>query len=101
MSKIEELKRYVEPPPRLCLACKTYKPDCLVPMDDGEARMCWLCAHHHVEHEKPLHECATAQCECSPVDVYPADVLAKRLAPASASATVVAVGKDADRRKAS
>jgi len=33
--------------------------------------MCWLCAHHVVDHECPPHDAATAECECLPHQIYP------------------------------
>jgi hypothetical protein len=60
--------------PRTCVACKAFKAECQVPVGEGSAAMCWLCAHHVVDHETPVHEAATAECECDPKDIYPAEV---------------------------
>lgn len=73
------LKPYREPPPkprRACEACKTFAPECLVPMGDAAVPMCWLCAHHVVEHDVPLTEAFRAECECGPHLIYPDRVLA-------------------------
>jgi len=87
--KLAELKPVVQPKPvekRSCLACRAFAAECLVPVGDGAVPMCWLCAHHVVDHGVPLHEAPTACCECLPHEVYP-----------GRSAPVVAVAEDAVR----
>jgi hypothetical protein len=63
---------------RVCVACKSFVAECHAPVGDGSAPMCWLCAHHVVDHDVPVHEAMTAQCECAPEDVYPMRVLQAR-----------------------
>lgn len=60
--------------PRTCVACKAFKAECQVPIGEGSTAMCWLCAHHVVDHDTPVHEASTAECECSPSAIYPAHV---------------------------
>ena len=62
----------------VCVSCKEFRPDCEVPHGDGTIRMCWLCAHHFIDHEQPLHLCCEAECECLPEAVYPESVIATR-----------------------
>lgn len=65
---------------RSCVACKAYVAECMVPVGEGSAAMCWLCAHHVVDHETPVHEAMTAECECTPDKIYPVRVLQQRAA---------------------
>ena len=73
--KAFDLKRVTAPPPppepKLCVACKGFRAECVVPVGEGSVPMCWLCAHHVVDHECALHDAATAECECLPHEVYP------------------------------
>lgn len=74
--KLSDLKRVKQPQPKpvekkVCLACRSFEAVCEVPMGEGAAPMCWLCAHHVVDHGVPLHEAMTAQCECHPMAIYP------------------------------
>lgn len=72
--KAFDLKRVVPPPPppvKICMACNAFRAECLVPVGEASAPMCWLCAHHVVDHECALHEAATAECECLPHEIYP------------------------------
>jgi hypothetical protein len=72
--KTESLARYFEPPPKVkkaCKACNAFAPECLVPVGDLAVPMCWLCAHHVVEHDTPLTEAMEARCECLPSEIYP------------------------------
>lgn len=61
-----------------CVACKAFTAECLVPVGEAAVPMCWLCAHHVIDHDTLVHEALEARCECTPEDVYPASVLAKR-----------------------
>lgn len=73
--KAFELKRIAPPPPppepKLCVACKGFRAECIVPVGEGSAPMCWLCAHHVADHECAIHDAATAECECLPHEIYP------------------------------
>lgn len=71
--KLGRLKLFEEEPrpKRACAACGAFAPECLVPVEDAAMPMCWLCAHHFVEHERALHIAATAQCACYPHEIYP------------------------------
>ena len=64
-----------------CVACKVFAPDCWVPMDGGGAKqMCWLCAHHVIEHEATVEEAPDRpKCGCKLADIFPAAVLDARL----------------------
>ena len=62
----------------VCAACEAFVAECLTPVGEGSAPMCWLCAHHVVEHNCPVREAATAECECTPDEVYPVSVLKAR-----------------------
>lgn len=48
-----------------------FAPELLVPMGDEAVPMCWLCAHHVVEHETPMDQTSDARCECLPWEIYP------------------------------
>ncbi len=82
--KIEALLLFVEPPPppkTTCFACKLWTPECWVPMPavlGGSQPMCWLCAHHVVEHGMAPEHAHCGECECTPAQIYPVSVLAKR-----------------------
>lgn len=72
--KTFDLKRVVPPPPppvKICVACNAFRAECIVPVREASAPMCWLCAHHVVDHERDLHEAMTAECECLPHQIYP------------------------------
>lgn len=80
MSKLGDLPRVKQPEPKpvewkMCRACKAYKAECYVPIGDVSAQMCWLCAHAVVDHDCPLHEAATHECECLPHEIYPNRVI--------------------------
>lgn len=69
-----KLKPYIEPPPRpkkACAACNTFAPECLAPVSDTAVPMCWLCAHHVVDHDVPVTEAYKAECDCPPHEIYP------------------------------
>lgn len=72
--KLSSLQPFKEPPPRereCCRACKTFAPEVLVPDGDESIPMCWLCAHHVVEHGTVIEHAHCAECECSPQMIYP------------------------------
>ncbi len=73
--KTFELKRVPPPdpppPPKLCVACKGFRAECIVPVGEASAPMCWICAHHVVDHNCAPHDAATAECECLPHEIYP------------------------------
>lgn len=75
MSKAFDLPRIPPPPPapepKLCLACKAFRAECVAPVGESSAPMCWACAHHVVEHDCPPHLAAEARCECLPREIYP------------------------------
>lgn len=79
--KIEALLPFVEPPspPKpVCFACKLWAPDCWVPLPAGSQPMCWICAHHVVEHDMAPEHAQAGECECTPAEIYPQSVLAAR-----------------------
>ncbi len=74
----------------VCRACGTFSPDCLVPVDEGALPMCWLCAHHVVDHGSAVSAAHVGECECSLEEIYPPHVLNARrglLGNASAAAS--------------
>ncbi len=80
MSKVDRLKPFVEAVVEkpACTACKSFAPECLVPVGDGAVPMCWLCAHHVIEHDTAVEHAHAAECECVPTEIYPSRVLAAR-----------------------
>ena len=82
--KIEALLLFV-PPPRppkpTCFACKAGAPECWVPLPSalgGPQPMCWICAHHVVEHDMSPEHAHCGECEHTPAEIYPRSVLAAR-----------------------
>lgn len=73
MVKVADLKPFHEPVrvKDACGACGTFAPECLVPVGELAVPMCWLCAHHVVEHDAPLAAAHCAECECTPREIYP------------------------------
>lgn len=61
-----------------CASCKAFAPDCIVPVGDGGYPMCWLCAHHVVEHEVCVEHAFVGECDCGPDDIYPEHVISGR-----------------------
>lgn len=59
------------PEPKMCVACKGYRAECVVPVGEASAPMCWLCAHHVVDHGVAPELATTAECECLPHQIYP------------------------------
>jgi hypothetical protein len=76
--KTFDLKRVPPPPPqpdaKLCVACKGFRAECIVPVGEASAPMCWLCAHHVADHDCAPGDAATAECECLPHEIYPGRV---------------------------
>lgn len=62
----------------VCVACQAFNAEVRAPVGEGSAPMCWLCAHHVVDHGVALHDAMEARCECTPDQVYPARVLQQR-----------------------
>jgi RNA polymerase sigma-70 factor (ECF subfamily) len=58
---------------RPCGACKSRPGDVLTPVDDGEARLCWVCAHQVADHGIALLDAPAARCSCDPADIEPVD----------------------------
>ncbi len=74
MSKLNRLQPFKEAPPperASCRACRTFAPECLVPVGDDALPMCWLCAHHVIEHDVALQAAHSAECDCLPQAIYP------------------------------
>lgn len=74
MTKLNRLQPFKEPQPperESCVACKTFAPEVLVPDGDAALPMCWLCAHHVVDHGSSLQGAPSAECECTPQEIYP------------------------------
>lgn len=74
--KSHGLQRFAAPPPPPPPKCQAPQcemaPDVVVPLGEGAINLCWLCAHHHVDHGVPLSQCATSErCEHTPDEIYP------------------------------
>lgn len=72
--KIEDLERINKPvarPVKSCVACKAFAAECIVPIGEASAAMCWICAHHIIEHECRITEAGSAKCKCPPHKIYP------------------------------
>lgn len=80
--KLGGLPRIPPPPPPpepvVCVACRTMRAECEAPVGEGTAPMCWVCAHHVVQHGATLEEALEYECDCSPWEIYPDDVLELR-----------------------
>lgn len=61
-----------------CVACCAFAAECITPVGDGAAELCWLCAHQVTEHAKALEAAASARCSCKPEGIYPPRYMAKR-----------------------
>jgi hypothetical protein len=66
-------------PGAVCVACEAFLAECVVPVGEASAAMCWLCAHHVVDHEVPVHLAVEAECDCTPEQVYPKHVIRARV----------------------
>lgn len=94
--KIAQLAIVKQPQPvakKVCLACKAFVAECLVPVGDGAMQMCWLCAHQVIEHDAPLHTAHSAECACRRDEIYPKAVLVGM----SALGLISTVAEDAPR----
>ena len=71
--KTSSLLSYVPPVvvKPVCRGCKTMAPECLVPHGDGAIPMCWLCAHHVIEHGTAVDHAYVGECECLPSEIFP------------------------------
>jgi hypothetical protein len=81
--KSHKLARFVAPPPPpkpVCAACKSWTPEVTVPVGDGAIDLCWLCAHHHVDHGASLRQAPEARCECTAAEIYPAEYRPRKVA---------------------
>jgi hypothetical protein len=45
-----------------CVACEREPADCVAPIGDGAASMCWRCAHAIVENDATIATAAIASC---------------------------------------
>lgn len=73
------MRKVVHPeptPPLACASCRAFRAEVVCPVGDGAADLCYLCAHHVAVHEVSLGGAPSAECECGPEEVYPADVRA-------------------------
>ncbi len=78
--KSKSLQPFKEPPPPervACRACRTFAPECLVPVGDDAVPMCWLCAHHVTEHNAPPNAPLAVECKCPAHEIYPHRALAE------------------------
>ncbi len=91
--KIAVLKPYAAPvvKKQACNACGTFAPECLVPVGELAMPMCWLCAHHVVEHDCLLADAFSAECDCMPHDIYPGRLFDAPAAPVAAEPEPVGV----------
>lgn len=71
--KTSDLHPFIQPVVEkpVCRGCKVFAPECLVPHGDGAIPMCWLCAHHVVEHDGDIDDAYTGECECLPSEIFP------------------------------
>ena len=64
----------------VCASCGVMVPEVEVPLGDGSAQCCWLCAHGIVDHGAQLGYASGVDCRCTPEEIYPADVMRLRVA---------------------
>ncbi len=83
--KSDTLPRF-EPPS--CSSCRTFAPECMLPVGDGAVPVCWLCAHLVTVHEHALGAPVT-NCGCTAAEIYPAHVQARRSPPELAEGTAL------------
>ncbi len=75
--KTVDLRRYSPPAPvptPVCAGCKAFTPDVLLPDGPGHAgaiALCWVCAHHVVEHGISVGAAQTGTCSCKPGEIFP------------------------------
>lgn len=67
-------------PAPTCRACRMFRPECIAPIGEFTVDLCWLCAHHVVDHHVALAAAADAQCECLPTEIYPRSFFGKTAA---------------------
>ena len=71
-AKLKRVPAPTPPPePKLCVACSGFRAECMAPVGEDSAPMCWLCAHHVVDHGCSMQGASTAECECAPHEIYP------------------------------
>lgn len=74
---LKNLKRVEQPKPvepewKMCVGCNAFRAECYVPVGEGSAQMCWVCAHLHVDHDVPIDQVLNSQmCECAPHEIDP------------------------------
>lgn len=75
MSDAWKLPRVPPPPPQpeppLCAACQGMRAECVAPVGETSMPLCWLCAHHVVDHGVAPGLAMTAECECLPEEIFP------------------------------
>lgn len=55
-----------------CASCRTFRPDVMVSTTScTHAALCWICAHHVVEHDTSVAHAHVGECECPPEKFYP------------------------------
>lgn len=94
---LSSLKRVPPPPPapdrEACAACKAFAAECLVPVGDDAVPMCWLCAHHVVDHDTPIEGACEGECDCRPHQIYPDSSLMTPARQADFSAAIARRGR--------
>lgn len=66
--------------PDVCVACNAFLAECYAPVGDSSAPMCWLCAHHVIDHGVEPEHAPWAECECNRSQIYPMHVLQRQSA---------------------
>ncbi len=77
----------ITPVVKECQSCRVFAGEVQTPIGDGAALLCWLCAHDATCHDMELGT-ISAGCSCSSSEIYPAHVLAKRVAAPSRARTI-------------
>lgn len=62
---------------KACENCQCFAAEANVPIGEGAAETCWLCAHSLIVHRSKLGEPITL-CDCKADDIYPAPVLLRQ-----------------------
>lgn len=65
-------------PKSVCVACGSFLAECVAPVGESSAALCWPCAHHVVDHGVALCDAMNAECDCPPEKVYPASVIERQ-----------------------
>lgn len=104
---MSRLELYVPPPPvpkPACASCTVWAPECLVPAEavgrtGAPLPMCWLCAHAVTEHGATLEDAVdrAAACGCGRSEIFPAEVVARRLQTTGESGLEVRLHAEATR----